>query len=115
VQASITAAGYGSGGSSGGSFPTGYHQLVVGNNGLCVDVYNNSGSAGAAIEQWSCNGQSNQQFQFVPGSNGYGELQAQNSGQVVAVAGGSTSQGVPDIVQQARSGAASSMWRPVAQ
>jgi hypothetical protein len=33
---------------------------------------------------------------------------------VVAVAGGSTSQGVPDIVQQARNGAASSMWRPVA-
>jgi non-reducing end alpha-L-arabinofuranosidase len=115
VQASITAAGYGSGGSSGGSFPSGYHQLVVGNNGLCVDVYGNSGTAGAAIEQWSCNGQSNQQFQFVPGSNGYGELQAQNSGLVVAVAGGSTSQGVPDIVQQARNGAASSMWRPVAQ
>jgi hypothetical protein len=115
VQANITAAGYGSGGSSGGSFPSGYHQLVVGNNGLCMDVYGNTSTAGAAIDQWSCNGQSNQQFQFVSGSNGYGELQAQNSGQVVAVAGGSASQGVPDIVQQARNGAASSMWRPVAQ
>jgi non-reducing end alpha-L-arabinofuranosidase len=115
VQASIAAAGYGSGGSGGGSFPSGYHQLVVGNDGLCLDVYGNTSSAGAAVDQWSCNGQSNQQFQFVPGSNGFGELQAQSSGLVVAVAGGSTAQGSPDIVQQARSGAASSMWKPVAQ
>jgi hypothetical protein len=49
------------------------HRLVVGNNGLCVDVYGNSGTPDAAIEQWSCNGQSSQQFQFAPGSNGYGE------------------------------------------
>ncbi|GAA4628209.1 arabinofuranosidase catalytic domain-containing protein [Actinoallomurus vinaceus] len=115
VQASITAAGYGSGGGGGGSFPSGYHQLVVGNDGLCLDVYGNTSSAGAAIDQWSCNGQSNQQFQFVPGSSGFGELQAQNSGLVVGVAGGSTAQGSPDIVQQARSGAASTMWKPVAQ
>jgi non-reducing end alpha-L-arabinofuranosidase len=115
VQASITAAGYGSGGGTGGSFPSGYHQLVVGNNGLCLDVFGNTSTAGAAIDQWACNGQSNQQFQFVPGSNGYGELQAQNSGQVVAVSGGSTAQGVADIVQQARNGAAASMWKPVAQ
>ncbi|MCO5995631.1 arabinofuranosidase catalytic domain-containing protein [Actinoallomurus rhizosphaericola] len=115
VQASITAAGYGAGGSSGGSYPSGYHPLVVGNNGLCLDVYGNSTASGAAIDQWSCNGQSNQLFQFVPGSNGYGELQAQSSGQVVGVSGGSTAQGTPDIVQQARSGAASTMWKPVAQ
>ncbi|WP_460343533.1 arabinofuranosidase catalytic domain-containing protein [Actinoallomurus acanthiterrae] len=115
VQASITAAGYGSGGGGGGSFPGGYHQLVIGNDGLCLDVYGNTSASGAAIAQWSCNGQSNQQFQFVPGSNGFGELQAQNSGLVVGVAGGSTGQGSPDVVQQARSGAASTMWKPVAQ
>jgi hypothetical protein len=103
------------GGGTGGSFPSGYHRLVAGHDGLCLDVFGNSSTAGAAIDQWSCNGQSNQQFQFLPGSNGYGELQAQNSGQVVAVAGGSTAQGVADIVQQARNGAAASMWKPVAQ
>ncbi|GAB2844859.1 RICIN domain-containing protein [Actinoallomurus bryophytorum] len=101
--------------SGGGGFPSGYHQLVVGNNGLCVDVHGNSSAAGAAIGQWTCNGQSNQQFQFLPGSNGYGELQAQSSGQVVAVANGSTTAGTPDIVQQARNGSASSMWRPLQQ
>ncbi|TDC19888.1 arabinofuranosidase catalytic domain-containing protein [Actinomadura bangladeshensis] len=114
VQANLVAAGYGSTG-NGGAFPTGYHQLVIGNNGLCVDVYGNTGASGAAIVQWSCNGQSNQQFQFLPGSNGYGELQAQNSGQVLGVAGGSTSAGVPDIVQQSRTGAPSTLWRPIRQ
>ncbi|UFR01326.1 RICIN domain-containing protein [Streptomyces sp. Go40/10] len=100
---------------SGAGFPSGYQQLVVADNNLCLDVYGNSGSAGAAIDQWTCNGQSNQQFQFVPASGGYGELRAQNSGLDVAVAGGSTTAGTPDIVQQATGTAASSLWLPVRQ
>ncbi|MGW2638423.1 RICIN domain-containing protein [Streptomyces sp. NPDC001348] len=98
-----------------GGFPTGYHQLVIGSNNLCLDVYGNSGSAGAAIDQWTCNGQSNQQFQFLPASGGYGQLQAQNSGLVVAVSGGSTTAGTPDIVQQAPGSGAGSLWLPVQQ
>ncbi|WP_306191804.1 RICIN domain-containing protein [Streptomyces sp. MK5] len=101
--------------SSGGGFPDGYHQLVVANDNLCLDVYGNSGSAGAAIDQWTCNGQGNQQFQFVPASGGYGELRARSSGQDVAVAGGSTAAGTPDIVQQAPGTAANALWMPVRQ
>jgi len=101
--------------SSGGSFPTGNHQLVVAHDNLCLDVYGNSGSAGAAIDQWTCNGQSNQQFQFVPASGGYGELRAQNSGLDVAVAGSSTTAGTPDIVQQPPGTAANGLWLPVRQ
>jgi hypothetical protein len=100
---------------SGGGFPTGNHQLVVANDNLCLDVFGNSGNAGAAIDQWTCNGQTNQQFQFVPGSDGYGELRALNSGQDVAVAGSSTSAGVPDIVQQVPNGAANALWLPKVQ
>ncbi|MEY9856486.1 hypothetical protein ABH935_002090 [Catenulispora sp. GAS73] len=96
-------------------FPSGYHRLVVGNDSLCLDVYGAAGAAGAAIDQWTCNGQTNQQFQFVPVSGGYGELQAQNSGDDVAVSGGSTTAGQPDIVQQVPNGAASSLWLPVQQ
>ncbi|WP_055524956.1 RICIN domain-containing protein [Streptomyces graminilatus] len=99
----------------GDGFPNGYHQLVAAGSGLCVDVYGNSGSAGARIVQWTCNGQSNQRFQFVPSSGGYGELRAQSSGLAVAVAGGSTSPGVPDIVQQAPGPAANSLWLPMRQ
>ncbi|MFC9634600.1 RICIN domain-containing protein [Streptomyces mirabilis] len=101
--------------SGGGGFPTGYHRLVIGSDSLCLDVYGNSGSAGAAIDQWTCNGQSNQQFQFVPASGGYGQLQAQNSGQVAAVSGGSTAAGTPDIVQQAPGAASSALWLPIQQ
>jgi hypothetical protein len=103
------------GGSTGGGFPSGYHRLVIGNDGLCLDVFGNTTAAGAAIDQWTCNGQSNQQFQFVPVSGGNGELQAQNSGDDVAVSGNATAQGTPDIVQQAVNGAANSLWQPLQQ
>jgi O-glycosyl hydrolase len=102
-------------GSSAGGFPSGYHRLVIANDSLCLDVYGNTGNAGAAIDQWTCNGQSNQQFQFVPVSGGYGELQAQNSGQDVAVANSSTAQGTPDIVQQPVNGSAAGLWLPQQQ
>jgi hypothetical protein len=101
--------------SGGGGVPSGYHRLVVANNGLCLDVYGGTGTAGAAIDQWTCNGQSNQQFQFVAVSGGYGELQAQNSGLDVAVANSSISAGTPDIVQQTPNGAANSLWLPMQQ
>ncbi|RPE38208.1 glycosyl hydrolase family 39 [Streptomyces sp. Ag109_O5-1] len=101
--------------SGGGGFPDGYHQLVFASDQLCLDVYGNSGTAGAAIDQWTCGGQSNQQFRFVPASDGYGELRAQSSGQDVAVAGSSTAAGTPDIVQQAPGTAAAALWLPVRQ
>ncbi|KAA2266619.1 hypothetical protein F0L68_02465 [Solihabitans fulvus] len=102
--------------SSGGGFPGGYHQLAVANNGLCLDVYGASSAAGAAINQWTCGAQANQQFQFVPSSGGYGELRAQNSGQDVVVAGNSTAQGTPDIVQEPPNATATAgLWQPVQQ
>jgi hypothetical protein len=103
------------GGSSGGGFPSGNHQLVIGSDSLCLDVFGNTTASGAAIDQWTCNGQANQQFQFVPVSGGYGELQAQNSGDDVAVSGSSTAAGTPDIIQQAVNGASNSLWLPVQQ
>jgi hypothetical protein len=101
--------------SSGGGFPSGYHRLVIASDSLCLDVHGNVTTAGAAIDQWTCNGQPNQQFQFVPVSGGYGELQAQNSGDDVTVTGNSTAQGTPDIVQQPVSGASASLWKPAQQ
>jgi hypothetical protein len=114
VQASLVAAGYGTP-NTGGGFPSGYHQLVVGNDNLCLDVYGNTSNSGAAIDQWNCNNQTNQQFQFVPGSNGYGQIQAQNSGQVVTVSGNATASGTPDIVQQPSSGSSTALWKPIQQ
>ena len=102
--------------STGGAFPTGNHQLVISSNALCLDVYANSAASGAVIDQWTCNGQSNQQFQFLAASGGYGELRAQNSGLDVAVSAGSTASGTPDIIQQAPSStAAAGLWLPLPQ
>jgi hypothetical protein len=103
------------GGSSGGGFPSGYHRLVAASDALCLDVYGDTTASGAAIDQWTCNGQANQQFQFVPVSGGYGELQAQNSGDDLTVSGNATAAGTPDIVQQPVNGSASSQWLPMQQ
>jgi O-glycosyl hydrolase len=102
-------------GGTGGGFPSGYHQLVIAKDSLCLDVFGATSASGAAIDQWTCNGQANQKFQFVPVSGGYGELQAQNSGQDVTVLNGSTAQGQPDVVQQPVNGTAASLWLPQQQ
>jgi hypothetical protein len=103
------------GGGSGGSIPSGYHTFVVANDGLCLDSFGNTSSAGAIIDQYTCNGQTNQELQFVATSGGYGELQAENSGQDVTVLGSSTAQGTPDIVQEPVNGNAASQWLPSQQ
>ena len=90
-------------------------QLQVASNSLCLDGYGNSSTAGAAIDQWTCNGQANQKFQFVPTSGGYGQLQLQNSGQDVTVLGSSTTQGQTDIVQEPVNGNPASQWLPQQQ
>jgi hypothetical protein len=87
---------------------------VIGNDSLCLDVSGASTAADAAIDQWTCNGQTNQQFQFVSVSGGYGELEAENSGDDVAVTGSSTTAWA-DIIQQSPDGAANSLWLPIEQ
>ena len=104
----------GGGSTGGGSFPSGYHQLVVQNSKLCVDVYGASTSSGAAIDQWGCGaGQANQEFRFNAVSGGYGELQNQNSGQDIAVYAASTSTGA-QVIQYTQNGTANSLWQPIA-
>ena len=51
----------------------------------------------------------------MPGSGGYGALQAQNSGDDVTVTGSATAAGTPDIAQEPASSSASSQWLPVQQ
>jgi hypothetical protein len=96
------------------SFPSGYQQLKVDNDGLCVDVSGASASNNAAIDQWGCKSsdQSNQEFQFNPVSGGYGELQNQNSGLDINVSGASTASMAP-VIQWTQDGSANSLWRPV--
>ena len=115
AQSIIANAGAATSVSTSGSFPSGYVQLQIASNALCLDGYGNTSNAGAVIDQWTCNGQANQKFQFVPTSGGYGELQVQNSGQDVTVLGGATTQGQPDIVQEPVNGNAAAQWLPQQQ
>jgi chitinase len=99
----------------GGGFPTGYHQLVVNNDSLCVDVSGASLDNNAAIIQWTCksSGNTNQEFQFNPVSNGYGELQNENSGKDIVVQSASTSNGAK-IIQYTQNGTTNGLWLPIA-
>jgi beta-galactosidase GanA len=109
--AAVDSPGY----TGGSGYPIGYHALTVGSDGLCLDNSGGTTNAGAAIDQWNCNGGGNQQFQFVPTSGGYGELEVDDSGQDLTVSADSTAQGTPDIVQQPASGDAAAQWLPEAQ
>ena len=44
----------------------GYYTIVGRNSGLVADVYGASTSDGAQVVQWTANGGTNQQWQFVP-------------------------------------------------
>jgi chitinase len=112
----ITGGSSSGGGGGTGSFPTGYHQLVVQNSGQCVDVSGGSTANNAVVDQWACKaaGTTNQEFQFVPVSGGYGELQNENSGKDVVVQGASTAQGA-EVIQYTQNGSANGLWLPVEQ
>lgn len=102
------------GGGGGGSYPSGYHQLVDQNSGNCLDVYNNGLTNGTKVQTWSCksSGQANQEFQFNPVSNGYGELQNQNSGKDIVVQSASTSAGAL-IIQYTQNGTSNGLWEAI--
>ena len=107
---------YGVPGGSTAGYPSGYHQLVVQNSGLCVDVAGGSTANNAVVDQWTCktSGTANQEFQFVPVSGGYGELQNQNSGSDIVVQSASTANGGA-IIQYTQNGTSNGLWLPVQQ
>ena len=106
--------GSGGGGGGTGSFPSGYHQFVVQHSGQCLDVAGASTTNGAAIDQNTCgtSGQSSQEFQFLPVSGGYGELQNENSGKDVVIQSASTAKGAAAI-QYTQNGSTNGLWQPI--
>ncbi|KGM02823.1 RICIN domain-containing protein [Cellulomonas cellasea] len=70
-----------------------WYTLVNRNSGKAIDVYNLSTADGARITQWSRNGGTQQQWQFVSSGNGYYKLKSRLSGKVLDVTGRSTADG----------------------
>jgi beta-xylosidase len=77
---------------------TAWYELVNRNSGKALDVCSVSTADGACIQQWTRNGQTNQQFQFVDSGGGFYRLRARHSGKVLDVFNASTVDGA-NIVQ----------------
>jgi Ricin-type beta-trefoil lectin domain-like len=59
---------------NGPSIVDGPGELINRQSGLCLDVANNNTGNDAAIDQWTCNGGTNQQWGVLPVSNGDYEI-----------------------------------------
>jgi hypothetical protein len=91
-----------------------YYEIVNKNSGKVLDVFNDSTSDGALIQQWDYSGTANQQWQLVPVDNSgmYYEIVSENSGKVLDVFNDSTSNGA--VIQQwDYSGTANQQWQLV--
>jgi beta-xylosidase len=78
--------------------PSAWYELVNRNSGKALDVCSVSTADGACIQQWTRNGQANQQFQFVDSGGGFYRLRARHSSKVLDVFNASTADGA-NIVQ----------------
>jgi beta-xylosidase len=70
-----------------------WYELVNRNSGKALDICSASTADGACVQQWTRNGQNNQQFQFVDSGSGYYRLKARHSGKVLDVSNFSTANG----------------------
>ena len=76
-----------------GTFPAGTYTIVNDYSGLCVDVTSRSTTAGAAIQQYACNGTPAQTFQVVSEGNGWYKIVNTNSQLPIDVQANATANG----------------------
>ncbi|MEU4744100.1 RICIN domain-containing protein [Actinosynnema sp. NPDC023658] len=86
------------------------YSLVAQHSGKAADIYEASTAAGARLVQWTANGRTNQQFEFIDAGGGYVRLKARHSGLVLQVAGNGNG---ADITQQPDTGATSQQWQVI--
>jgi hypothetical protein len=93
-----------------GTGNTGTVTLTAWHSGKCVDVVSGSTADGGEIAQYSCNGGSNQRWDFQNLGNGYYQITAQHSGKCLDVDGASTANGAR-IIQWACNGGQNQQWQ----
>ncbi len=89
-----------------------YSQIADGNTGYssCLDVTGGSSANGTPIQQWSCNGDAQQQWALASTSTtGYFEVVNENSGSCLDVTGGSSANGTR-IQQWSCNGGPQQLW-----
>ena len=104
------------GGSSGAINPSGWYQVANANSSDCVDATGGGTANGTAVQQWACgSGNTNQEWQFQPTSNGYYQVVTRNAPTEawnVTGGAGATGNGVP-IQLWTYGGATNEQWEPV--
>lgn len=84
--------------------------LKARHSGKCADVVGSSTTAGAEVQQWSCSGGDDQQWQLHTVGGGYYQILNGHSGLCLDVSGSSTADKAP-IVQQTCDGRTSQQWQ----
>lgn len=87
-----------------------YYEVVARHSGKCLDVFDASTVNGANVIQWTCIGDTNQQWQIIPIGDGYLKFVARHSGKVLAVQAASNANGA-SIVQSTDAGTAPQQWQ----
>jgi hypothetical protein len=109
--------GGGDGGGGGGIDTSAWYEVVNQNSGSCVDDSNFRTTNGTPVQQWSCGGAANQQWQFRSAGGGFYEVinrlaAAQNQAWDVTGGTSATGSGVP-IQTWAYGGATNQQWQAV--
>ncbi len=92
--------------------------MVNQNSGACVDATASGTTNGTAVQQWSCGGAPNQQWQLTPFSDGYDKVLGRNAAaqnQAWDVTGGPSATAPGTGIQMwSFGGGTNQQWQPVA-
>lgn len=94
---------------SGSSTTSGAVQLISKNSGKCIDVPQQSKASGVDLQQYSCNGGTNQQWNLIPVGNNEYEITGVGSGMSLDVQAESTANGAR-VIQYPYWGGPNEKW-----
>lgn len=92
------------------NIPEGRYTLHAAHSNLCLDVPSSSPSNYVQLQQWTCHGGSNQQFDLSYAGNGRYEVRATHSGKCVDLNGGWTHEG-NEVQQYSCNGSNAQRWK----
>ncbi|TDC80916.1 beta-xylosidase [Micromonospora sp. KC606] len=87
-----------------------YHHIIARHSGKCVDVSDNSATNGAAILQYTCDSDLNQQWRLQDAGGGYHRILAQHSGKCLDVSDAATTNGAR-VIQWTCGSGSNQQWR----
>ncbi len=97
--------------------PSAWYEVVNQNSGACVDATAFGTANGTSVQQWSCGGAANQQWQFTPIGDGYHKVRNRNAAaqnQAWDVTGGPSATAAGTAIQTwSYGGGTNQLWQPI--